>query len=245
MIKIEKSLYTHIMFANKLSVKDLFRAVCYFNFRGDCDNIPAYYHVIKGMTAISDLKLSMDELMGLMKSNTRNEIKRAVKEGCTFEAGHDFESFVPYYNAFCESKGLDDRVYMDRLTRYRGDNQLWITKALHEDKVLTMHATVVNQKEKVAYLILSCSQRLDSGVDRKLIGWGNRFLHYKDFEFLKELGIEEYDWSGICVDPLDERYSIGQFKLSFGGRLAPGYVISSPLYQLLTKFRNMVIKFRK
>lgn len=244
MIEIKKTLFTHRLFADRLSWSDLFWPRCYFGYRGDSEKIPFYYHVTKGQTAVTDLTLTLDELLALMKSNTRNEIRRAIKEGCTFEAGHDYEAFIPYYNAFCESKGLGDRVYMDRLTRYKGDNELLITKALHEGTVLAMHATVVNRKHKLAYLILSCSQRLGAGADAKLIGWGNRYLHYKDFEKLKELGIEEYDWSGICTDPHDERYSIGQFKLSFGGKRIPSNTVASPLYVLLAYLRGKWIKLK-
>lgn len=244
MIVINKKIYIHKLFADKLSHWDLFRAVCYFSYRGDINSIPFYYHIIRGWTAVSDLTKSTDDLLMEMKSNTRNEIKRAMREGCSFEVGHDFESFIPYYNSFCKSKGLDDRVYLERLNRYSGDNEVWISKAIHNDTVLAMHATVVNKNEKIAYLIMSCSHRLDANVDRKLTGWANRYLHYKDLEFLKELGIAVYDWSGICMDPNDERYSIGQFKLSFGGKCMPSYVLSTPLYRIMEKIRSLVIRIK-
>ena len=242
MIEIVNKFHTQRLFATSLKTSDLWRAVYYAGYRGDVAKIPFYYKVVHGHSAVSDLRNSMEDLVGLMKSNTRNEIRRAEREGIDFSSDVSFEEFVPYYNAFCESKGLDDRVTVSRLAKY---DKTVITKASYQGEVLAMHATVVNIEQKMAFLLFSCSPRLDAGVDKKLIGWGNRFLHYKDFEYLKTLGIETYDWSGICPDPEDPRYSIGQFKLSFGGKLIDSYVLRTPLYCLMESARNMIYKIKK
>lgn len=244
MIEIKSITHIQRLYAKKLFISDLFKAVYYAGYRGNPAKIPFYYKVTNGETAITDLSQPLDVILASMKSNTRNEIRRAEREGCYFDVGDDYDSFIPYYNSFCESKGLVDKVDMARMTKYNGDNHLIITKVIHGDHVLAMHATVVNKKEKIAFLVLSGSQRLDSGVDKKIIGWGNRFLHYKDFEYLQSLGIKEYDWSGTCSDPNDERYNISQFKLSFGGRQVPSVVLESPLFVLLSKIRPLIEKFR-
>lgn len=247
MIEIKSKTHVVRLFAEKLTpIRDLFTPVYYANYKGDKSKISFFYTVGIGDSAVSDLKLSMDELFSLMKSNTRNEIKRAIKEGISFEYGDDYDSFVPFYNSFCESKRLHDRTDLTRLQKYNaGDNRVVITKALYGGQVLTMHATVMNKIEKMAFLLFSCSQRLDKDVDKKMIGWGNRYLHYKDFEYLKNEGIELYEWSGIVTDPNDERYSIAQFKLSFGGKPTKTVVIRSPLFMLLSNIRPLVERFRK
>lgn len=244
MIEIKASTHIQRLFANRLQKSDLFRAVYYAGYRGEEKDIPFYYTIEHGNSAVTDLRQTEDEIFSSMKSNTRNEVRRAEREGCTFESGYDYDSFIPYYNTFCESKGLKDRVDMSRLIKYTGDNKVYITKAIHNDVVLSMHATVVNKKEKVAFLLFSCSQRLDSGVDKKLIGWGNRYLHYMDLKTFKEMGIEEYEWSGVVLDPNDERYSIGQFKLSFGGTVVNSLVLRTPLFNLMSYFRPLVERFR-
>lgn len=244
MIEIKEKFYTQRLFARELSRYDLFWPVCYYSYRGDPGKIPWYYKIVRGSSAVSDLTMDMEQQLALMKSNTRNEIKRAIKEGCSFEIGQDYQSFIPYYNAFSKSKGLNDYVNMKRLTKYKGDNIVFVTKALHGETVLSMHATVVNLREKIAYLILSCSHRLDANADKKLIGWGNRYLHYKDLEAFKAMGVEVYDWSGVCTAPDDPRYSIGVFKLSFGGKIVSSLVLSSPLFLLLEWLRSIVLRMK-
>lgn len=245
MIEIVNKFHTQRIFATKLEISDLWKAVYYAGYRGDVNRIPFYYSIIHGHSAVSDLNMDMDDILGSMKSNTRNEIRRAEKEGVEFEANVPYEQFVPYYNSFAESKGLDDRVNIERLSKY---DKTIITKATHEGITLAMHATVVNIESGIAFLLFSCSPRLDAGVDKKMIGWGNRYLHYKDFEYLKSEGIKTYDWSGICIDPQDSRYSIGQFKLSFGGTLVDSYVLKTPIYAFLEKTRELywrILKNRK
>lgn len=244
MIEIKSATHIQRLFATSLQASDIFKAVYYAGYRGQEKDIPFFYSKEHGNSAVTDLTKTEEELFSLMKSNTRNEVRRAEKEGCTFEMGFDYESFIPYYNSFCESKGLLDKVDMSRINKYKGDNKVYITKAICNNVVLSMHASVVNAREKMVFLLFSCSQRLDSGVDRKLIGWGNRYLHFMDLKAFKEMGLNEYEWSGVCLDPNDERYSIGQFKLSFGGEVIDSLVLKTPLFNLLSKFRPLVDKLR-
>lgn len=191
---------------------------------------------------MTDLRASTDEILASMKSNTRNEIRRAIREGCEFRIEESLDDFVPFYNAFCKSKNLDDYTNKARIQKYE---KVLITKAVHGDNVLAMHANILDGRSRTALLLFSCSQRLDEGVDRKMIGWGNRFLHFKDLEYLKSLGFETYDWSGVCLDPNDERYSIGQFKLAFGGRIVDSWSLKTPLYAMLEHARNLLVRFRR
>lgn len=242
MIEIKNKFHIQRLFATSIGRMDFLKAVYYAGYRGDIIKIPFYYIVTHGNSAISDLTLSIEELLNQMKSNTKNEIRRAVKEGIDFTANVDFEEFVPFYNSFCESKGLDDIVTIPRLLKY---DKTIITKTSINGQPLAMHATVVSKEQKLAFLLFSCSQRFDSGVDKKMIGWANRYLHYKDFEFLKSIGVETYDWSGVCIDPNDPRYSIGQFKMSFGGKLIDSPSFYTPMYGMLLLCRNFLIGFKR
>lgn len=242
MIEIKSKTHTLRLFADCLQWTDLFKLVMYSGYRGDKARIPWYYKVVKGNSCETDLTQPMEVLLDAMKSNTRNEIRRAIKEGCTFSLVESLDEFVPFYNSFCSSKGLADFTSKSRMLKYP---KLLLTKALHNGQVLAMHANVLDEGSKVAFLLYSCSQRLDANVDKKLIGWGNRFLHYKDMEFMKDQGYTIYDWSGVCMDPENPKYSIGQFKLAFGGKPIESYVLTTPLFAVLEGFRNFLVKFRK
>ena len=239
MIETKSLTHTIRLFAHSLRWTDLFRPVMYCSYCGDIAEVPFYYVKCKGNSCITDLRLALDELLGKMKSNTRNEIRRAEREGCSFAVADGYDEFIPFYNAFCNSKGFADHVSSARLGKFKS---LLVTKAMHCKDVLAMHVTQLDEEGKTAVLILSGSQRLDENADRKLIGWGNRFLHFKDMAYLKEQGYETYDWSGVCLDPNDPRYPIGQFKLGFGGEIVDSWTLKSPLYAILEKIRNLIVR---
>lgn len=242
MIEIKSFTHTIRIFADYTQLSDLFKVVLYCGYRGDKRTIPFFFSVVKGSSCVTDLRQPISDIMGRMKANTRNEIRRAEKEGCLFSIDDNVRDFIPFYNAFCESKGFPDYVNAKRLAKY---NTLLVTRTTHCGAVLAMHVTLLDADSKTALLLLSGSQRLECGIDKKLIGWGNRYLHFKELEWLKANGYATYDWSGVCLDKNDTRYSIGQFKLSFGGEIVDSWSLKSPLYALLEKGRDFIIKYRR
>lgn len=238
-MEIKNRFYIQRFFAKELYLSDLWKAVTYTQYEGT--KKPAFWYKKElGYTSTIDLTKSLDELLSNMKSNTRNEIRRAEKEGCTFEYNFDYNAFIPFYNVFSNSKGLNEDIDYNRIAKY---DKTYITIVKHGDTVLAMHAVVVNVQEKVAMLLLSGSQRLDEGVDRKMIGWGNRYLHYKEFELFKSMGIERYEWNGVVVDPEDkECWNISQFKLSFGSEPKESIILKTPLFVILKKVQSLLKK---
>jgi len=243
MFEVKSATHTNRYFAERLNWTDAFRVVQYLSYKGDAAKIPWYYSITRASSCYTDLTRGMDEILASMKSNTRNEIRRAIKEGCEFGIVDDVDEFIPFYNSFCESKGLNDFTSRAQIGKYE---KVLITKATDsEGGVLAMHANILDEKTKVALLMFSCSPRLDANVDKKLIGWGNRFLHFKDLEWLKDNGYTYYDWSGVCLDPDNPCYSIGQFKLSFGGKVVDSIVLRTPMFVLLEHVRDVLCRFRK
>lgn len=242
MIEIRSLTHTVRLYADEVQRMDLFKLVLYCGYRGDLTKIPRCFTVIRSHSCVTDLTISLEELLSLMKSNTRNEIRRAAREGCSFNVTDDLDRFVNFYNAFCESKGFPDYTDRQRLQKYE---KVLITEARHGGDVLAMHANILDEKSRTALLLYSCSPRLDAGVDKKMIGWGNRFLHFEDLKWLKSHGYVHYDWAGVVMDPSDSRYSIGQFKLAFGGKLIDSFSLKSPLFSLLEGIRNRVVRFRR
>lgn len=236
MIIAKEKFYTLKINARKISFWDRFMVVNYNDYRGEESSIPSGYKKLKGSTATIDLTQSMDELLANMHSTTRNEVRRAQKESIIAEQIHDNTTFVEYYNAFAKEKGLPT-INKTHLTKY-GKN-LMLTQAKFNEHVLAMHATMIDEEENIAGLLYSCSTRLDEGVDKKMVGWANRYLHYKEFEMLKGMGMTKYEWCGVCMDPnKPERYSIGQFKLKIGGEIREDITLHSPLFSLLLKLRG-------
>ena len=241
MIEIKSPTHTLRLFAGHLQWSDVFRVVMYCSYRGDKSRIPFFYSIDKGASCETDLRPSLTEIMAKMKSNTRNEIRRAEREECRFAIDDGFDEFIPFYNAFCDSKGYGDHVSRARLSKFKN---ILVTRVVCGDDTLAMHVTQLDPTGKIAILVLSGSQRLGKGVNTKLIGWGNRYLHFKELEWLKEHGYETYDWSGVCLDPHNPQHTIGQFKLSFGGTLVESWTLKSPLYAFLEKTRDLFRRLR-
>ena len=203
--------------------------------------IPFFYNVEYGYTAIHDLSKPMDEIFSNMKSTVRNEIRRAEKEGFQVQNGLWYDELIEYYNRFAKSKGLNDRLSRERLTRYP---EIFISKAIDNGNILAMHATIVDRQSQQSMLLFSCSQRFDDGIDKAKIGWANSYLHYKDFIYLQSIGILTYDWAGIAYNPENPQHSIGQFKMKFGGKLTRTIVLTTPLFRLLYKIKSVVYRMR-
>lgn len=236
MIVAKEKIYTLKINARRIPFWDRFRVVNYSDYRGDESSIPSGFKRIKGTTATIDLIKSMDELLANMHSTTRNEVRRAQKENIVVEQVYDIKVFVDYYNAFAKEKGLP-QINETHLTKY-GKN-LMLAQARFNEHVLSMHATMIDTEENIAGLLYSCSTRLDESVDKKVVGWANRYLHYKEFEMLKDMGMTRYEWCGVCMDPnKPERYSIGQFKLKIGGEIREDLTLRSPLFSFLLRLKG-------
>lgn len=214
MIEVKAKTHINRLFATRTWTSDIFKAVVYFGFRGDIEDVPWWYSRHKGHSCVTDLTKNIDQILAEMKSNTRNEIRRAEREGCEFAVVETFDEFISMYNSFCRQKGLKDFVNEARMRKYP---KVLVTKAVHRGRTMAMHSTILDDVGKISLLQFSCSPRLDINVDVKLVGWANRYLHFKDLEWLKSQGYTSYDWSGVCIDPQNPNYSIVKFKLSFVG----------------------------
>lgn len=226
MIVIDKKIYNLVIYADTVRWLDVFRFSCYPAFRG---NIP-FCCMKKEVrsTVIVDLMKTEDDLLMELKSNTRNEVRRAIRDSYEIMQVNDISEFVSFYNDFAKEKGLAP-ITMGSLKKFP---HLLLYKSTLDDVVMAMHANIVDEDNKIVRLLYSASTRLSMGVDRKCVGIANRFLHYKEFIQFKKLGYVLYDFAGICEDENNkELYHITQFKKSFGGKVQSAiFLYSIPFY---------------
>jgi len=84
--------------------------------------------------------------------------------------------------------------------------------------------------------LLYSATTVNSKVSKSEIGRANRFLHYEDIKYFKELGYRFYDLGGIAKDTQDDKLQgINKFKEGFGGELVRQYNYYSPLYSIFLK----------
>lgn len=206
------SIYKLKINAERVELIDYFRVSQYNNYQGE---IPFFMKKDVRHTLVINLTQTEDEIMQGMKSNTRNEVRRAIRENFFFEPVTDYDEFVTFYNEFAMEKNIET-INKSHLLKY-GQNLLLFKSGVN-GVTMTMHASFVDNDLKQVALLYSASVRFGEGIDKKNVGFSNRFLHYMEFLKFKELGYKTYDFEGVCNDPEDkERYPIGQFKSGFGG----------------------------
>lgn len=230
MIDIRESrLYHLVINGRRVDWRDYFRAAAYTFFQG---KKPLCFSSREGKTVQIDLTQDMETIMNGIKSNFRNEIRRASREGIVFDESMTVADFVDYYNDFADKRGLK-RISQKAVTKYP---KFYILTARYGEQVLSAHVSFTDEEDKKVFLLFSASNRLDEGIDKKMVGFANKFLHYEEFRYFKDAGYAVYDFSGFSDDPNDtEKYGIGQFKTSFGGVVVPTKHYYSPLFKLANR----------
>jgi lipid II:glycine glycyltransferase (peptidoglycan interpeptide bridge formation enzyme) len=71
--------------------------------------------------------------------------------------------------------------------------------------------------------LFSATRFRNEQLDKKTAANANRFLHWKEMEYLHRCGYKIYDWGGISSDELPT--SVDAFKLEFKGRVCVLYNI--------------------
>ncbi len=174
-----------------------------------------YIHNLQKVDNEKELYLSFNKTI-------RNSINWCNNNNITFNVynNNNFSNriiadFVKMCKKTYKSKGLKIHVNKTLIKSYLKSNSLIITTTQNKDnkKDRVFHAYQVSDKR--AILWYSCSLHNINNAERNAIGKENRFLHYKDMLYFKDMGITYYDWGGISrSNPND---SIALFKKSFEG----------------------------
>lgn len=165
-------------------------------------------------TLWSDLTLSEEELRARLNREKRKKIVAARKAEWLINVGNDDADIRRFHSAqtvFAASKQIDPPVALKGLQRnaehclaafvYNREMQLvcWLLYLLNKP--------IVRQWYGGSDLTHLSSDR----------GSASALLTWEMMLYFKKEGYETYDWGGVVLDSTDPRYSITQFKLSFGG----------------------------
>lgn len=184
-----------------------------------------FYWGTRGISTPSqcvDLLQSAEAIFSGFKSNTRNEINRAKKEGLLVEYHVDWKQVFELHQIMAEEKHLP----MPSENTYNGwGGHLECTVIRRPDSVapLVGHAYILDPEHGRVFLHTSVSAFRNMDPDeRKLVGFANRYLHYMDMLHFRESGYTGYDFGGYPpeIAPDDPRWNINKFKDSFGGKMS-------------------------
>jgi hypothetical protein len=224
--------YTQKWFARRTASRDALGFVAYLQFQGEQPAGPFVRRPFS--TVLIDLLREPDAIMADMQKNVRYKIRRAENDDLSWEVGISEQDFLGFHEAFARDKGIEG-VDLKRIRSF--GPALHLTRATRDGQVLVQHAYIVDQAEGRSRQLFSATGRFE-GVDSALIGRANRWCHWKDILYFKDLGVATFDLGGIKPGTKDPSLEgINEFKLGFGGRLTREDHWLSPLYAVMDKLR--------
>jgi len=189
-----------------------------FSFPPEIIDVQAFYWEKYKITTryTYRLKLSQgeEELLLRMESKLRNVIRKAVKDGMTYDLSLKNQdkaiALILESNAMLGSK--QQRLLKDRLNQANSDPNVWFLKAYLGDVMKAAALVYVN--EGVCYYLFSGFERTQAH------NGAGPFLIWEAIKKAKEAGARIFDFEGSMLPDI-ERY----FR-KFGGDLQPYYAVS-------------------
>jgi hypothetical protein len=138
---------------------------------------------------------------------------------------------MDYFNEFTASKNRSSVTYSD-LRQFYEAGTLCVRYVTAQDKsiVHTMHAYIVSDRRARLHQSSSHFRNSSDSEFRNLVGRANRYLHWDDMLYFKNMGLEYYDFGGWYGGQSNtEKLAINQFKESFGGEKQPEYTYTVPV----------------
>jgi hypothetical protein len=238
-MNLVKGAHTHERwFFDRPLAADAVRVVYYYNCKSR-DEFAGFRRRAK-FTQLIDVEKSDEELLADLGASTRNEVRRAAKDGVSMEVGASPEEFIAFYDQFAVGKGLP-RLSAKEINSYWP--HLLVTKAVFEGEILVMHSSLLDIEGKRGASLHSASvfRNLEDSTKRRVVGRANRFLHYQDFMKCRDRGMRIYDMGGCSPNTTDvELARITEFKQSFGGELVEESNYASALAGLAQRAKRML-----
>ena len=207
----------------------------------------------KSKTIINDLTSEMESIVDNFKKNTKYEIRRAEKDGCTCE--FLWSNDLQKNNSILKTIDLEHKkMFKQKGHAYKSEfnnmnsavkaNMLCVSIAYLPDKTAcAYHVYIVGNSTARLLHSISVFRSVDASAEKAAIGRANRFLHFKDMDILKKNGFARYDWGGYSETK--DQISISEFKASFGGQIIDTYryiFATSYLGKSLAKIVKLRIK---
>ena len=207
-----------------------------------CASLKYHFGFIRKCFYTKLINLKYDDFFESFHKDTRNQIRRAKKDGILCDTTNDINFFITFYNNFLNEKKITGSVSIKNLEQY--GNALILRKAyLHDGKTLVFHSYLYDHNIKRVRILHSASNLYRNTLtdsEKSLIGRANRLLHYEDMIYFKDLGYITYDLGGYAFSSDDESLKrINKFKDCFGGDLIQESNYISILLYMLLKLRQI------
>lgn len=165
------------------------------------------------LNIIVDLTKTEEELWDVVNSKRRNEIRKAIKEGVTFELDQSLTALKDCYNILKEVYSRAKLPlphfshFLELLNQSDNESGLRICTAKFEGKIIGCMLVLVHKKTVYDYFAGS-SEKYYSKCPNDLIPW-------EVFKWAKKTGYTKFDFGG-AGNP-DIPYGVRDYKKKFGG----------------------------
>ena len=231
----------HKYYSHKIEARDAFRLSVYY--QANVYKKPLGFIAKPFYTILNKLDVTEDDILKGFTSTVRNEVRRSERENVQFGFIDNLDDFRQFHNNFANAKG----TYLADMGLIEGyKDNLLITCAKLGRKILAAHAYLCDSQTNMVRLLFSSNIRLTEDIDLNFIGRANKFLHFKDMLYFKEIGYLIYDFGGFAFNTDDkQRQGINTFKQSFGGELVENTDYQSYLYWLSSKLFYSLASIKK
>ncbi len=167
------------------------------------------------------IDISNDQFVQGFCKQTLKKIRKAEEMGIVCNTLSDTRGFIDMYNEFSTNKHFNKRMKEQDL-RIFGDCHVTRGACTSDGRYLVYHTYLLDESLKRVRLFYSVSiiHGQVTQEEKNLAGFANRYLHYQDMIYFKELQYTTYDFGGYAYETTDKSLmGINEFKDSFGGEL--------------------------
>lgn len=153
------------------------------------------------VTWVTDFKTfdSSETLLKTFSSTTRNEIRKVLKSGMDISINFnaDPKQVLELVGSMFKDKKIH-RIHDD--TEYEPkEDTFWIM--LKHNNIHVAHAYLLDRKHSTVVLKYSASVfRSIEQEEKNKTGYLNKYLHFQEINYFKNLGIQKMDWGGWLLE---------------------------------------------
>ena len=219
-----RSHFTYIVSSPMLSHEDYIR---YARLAYDLGKVDPVYEFANEYTLLLDLTKSQDDLWRNLGKNCRTAVKKALKSEVEVVEMSSKEIIDDYYlmakdiyRRSNQEPGIPREMFTRICETFEPNKKIKILVALHKNDIVA--AAIFLFHRGVVYYWDSVSYRTYSNLAP------NNLIQWKIIQWGAENGYGSYDLLGLGMP------KIADFKLSFGGEIAPSFV--------LTRYKNLYVR---
>lgn len=197
-------------------------------------------NVLIEQTSIINLEQSKEELFTKINRTFKYHIHKATTLGIT--ANIDYSPTIKECNqvlnefmVFATKKNIAWNP--KRIKALQKLNKLIISETFFKEEKINTHIYLHDTNR----VVLLHSYHSPHITDKKLRGYANKYLHWKDILSFKNFGLTLYDFGGINTQ---QHLGISTFKLSFGGEIIDCYSYIE-VNQKIASLKNFYKKLQK